>query len=94
VGYTGYAAREFMLPQYCYPIAQGDVLGFAQTLEAVLAEFGRDPRRLQQQAADYAEFLRTHYSKDVEGKSVVEAWTRLCGAGQRRETKNVTTAHV
>ena len=87
VGYTGYAAREFMLPQYCYPIAQGDVLAFAQTLEAVLAEFARDPQRLRQQASAYAEFLRTHYSKEVEGKSVVAAWSELCGTAGLRQAE-------
>lgn len=94
VGYTGYAAREFMLPQYCYPIAQGDVLGFAQTLEAVLAEFTRDPQRLQQQAADYADFLRTHYSKEVEGRSVVQAWQQLCGPTAQRQVMAPMPAHV
>ncbi len=94
VGYTGHAAREFMLPQYCYPIAQGDVLAFAQTLEAVLAEFEQDPRRLRQQAADYAAFLHTHYSKDVEGKSVVKAWGQLCGPAAQRQAVPKAQAHV
>jgi hypothetical protein len=90
VGYTGYAAREFMLPQYCYPVPQGDVLEFAQTLERVLAEYARNPQRLQQQAADYVAFLRTHYSKEVEGRSVVAAWTQLCGTSvQRRQSPQV-----
>jgi hypothetical protein len=90
VGYTGYAAREFMLPQYCYPVAQGDVLGFAQTLEGVLAEFVRDPQRLQQQAAAFAEFLRAHYAKEAESKSVVQAWNQLCGSAQRRGQGHAT----
>ena len=93
VGYTGYGAREFMLPQYCYPIAQGDVLGFAQTLEAVLSEYAHDPKRLRQQAADYTTFLRTHYSKEVEGRSVVEAWDQLCGRdAQRRIATSVAVS--
>lgn len=94
VGYTGYAAREFMLPQYCYPVAQGDVLGFAQTLEAVLTEFARDPQRLRQQAGAYAEFLRTHYSKEVEGASVVAAWGELCGAASHRQADVRAAANV
>lgn len=86
VGYTGYAAREFMLPEYCYPVAQGDVLGFAQTLEKVVAEFGRNPQRLKQQAADYVAFLRTQYGKHVESAAIVQAWQQLCGTStQRRE---------
>lgn len=85
VGYTGYAAREFMLPEYCYPIAQGDVLGFSQTLEKVVAEFELNPERFHQQAADYVEFIQNSYSKQVENKHVVAAWNSICGeVGQRR----------
>ncbi|MBC7957058.1 MAG: glycosyltransferase family 4 protein [Cytophagales bacterium] len=85
VGYTGYAAREFMLPEHCYPIAQGDVLGFAQTLEKLVCEFDANPGRLLQQAAAYSEFLQKNYSKDRESKQVVAAWNDICPQdGQRR----------
>ncbi|HEY0818652.1 MAG TPA: glycosyltransferase [Rhizobacter sp.] len=94
VGYTGYAAREFMLPQYCYPVPQGDVLEFAQTLERVLVEYSGNPQRLQQQAADYVDFLRTHYSKDAESRSVVAAWSQLCGPAAQRNQREVTVPRV
>jgi glycosyltransferase involved in cell wall biosynthesis len=84
VGYTGQAAQEFMLPEYCYPVAQGDVLGFAQTLENVMAEFDANPQRLLQQAARYAEFTCSNYSKQQEGQRVVEAWNEICGDGAQR----------
>jgi len=87
VGYTGYAASEFMLSEYCYPIAQGDVLGFARTLERVMAEFDADPQKLREQAADYAEFIRTRYSKELESSSVVDAWNQLCGPIAQRRAK-------
>jgi len=83
LGYTGYAAREFMLPEYCYPIAQGDVLGFAQTLEKVIFEFNADPQRLLRQAASYAAFLGDHYSKALEGQRVVAAWKDICPEGDQ-----------
>lgn len=84
VGYTGYAAREFMLPQYCYPVAQGDVLGFAQTLEKLVAEFDADPSRLLQQAAAYSEFIQENYSKEMESKQVVAAWNDICRQDSQR----------
>ena len=98
VGYTGYAAREFMLPEYCYPITQGDVLGFARTLERVIAEFDANPEGLRQRVANYREFLQEHYSKKVEGRQVVAAWNEICARGeQRRDDRGVsrhTTAHA
>lgn len=84
LGYTGYAAREFMLPEYCYPIAQGDVLGFAQTLETVIFEFNANPQRLLSLATSYAKFLGDHYSKSLEGQRVVAAWKDICPEGDQR----------
>ncbi len=94
IGYTGYAAREFMLPEYCYPIAQGDVLAFAKALENVILEFNNGPDRLLQQAADYAEFLRTHYSKETEGRGVVSAWKALCPQNEQRRSRQASSGRV
>jgi hypothetical protein len=84
IGYTGYAAKEFMLHQYCYPIAQGDVLGFSQTLEGLISEFNISPTRLLGQAMDYAEFLGKNYSKEIEAKRVVSAWADIFPSGEQR----------
>jgi glycosyltransferase involved in cell wall biosynthesis len=82
VGYTGYAAREFMLPQYCYPIDQGDVLTFAVRLEQLLADYSRHPGKLQRQAMDHAAFVRRRYSANREAADVVAAWSRWVGPPQ------------
>jgi Glycosyl transferases group 1 len=84
VGYTGYAAQEFMNPEYCYPIAQGDVLGFSKTLEALVLEFNTSPARLLQQAGSYAEFLGKTYSKQYEAERVVAAWAEIFPVGEQR----------
>lgn len=84
VGYTGYAAKEYMLPEYCYPIAQGDVIGFAQTLEKVIREFEANPQAVIKKTADYSAFIEENYSKKLEGKCVVAAWNEICGEGEQR----------
>jgi len=84
VGYTGYAAREYMLPEYCYPIAQGDIIGFAQTLERVIHEFDVDSEDLLKKAERYSTFIKNNYSKKLEGKYVVAAWNEICGPGGQR----------
>lgn len=76
VGYTGYAAREFMLPQYCYPIEQGNVLEFAVRLEELLAAYDQQPATLQRQAMDHATFVRERYAAGREAADVVAAWSR------------------
>jgi glycosyltransferase involved in cell wall biosynthesis len=76
VGYTGYAAREFMLPQYCYPIEQGNVLEFAARLEGLLKAYDQGPATLQRQAMDHATFVRERYAAGREAADVVAAWSR------------------
>lgn len=77
VGYTGYAAREFMREDLCHPVAQGDVLGFAQTLERVLEGHDHPGGAIQAQAQAHAAFVREHYSRQVEGDSVLRAWAQI-----------------
>lgn len=90
IGYTGYAAKEFMKPEYCYPIDQGDVIGFARTLEQVILEFNLSPTRLLRQAVDYAEFLGKNYSKELEAKRVVAAWMEIVPSSEQRRSTPAT----
>lgn len=89
VGYTGYAAREFMGPDLCHPVDQGDVLGFARTLERVLAGFDSNGGSgISAQARAHGEFVRRHYSRQVERDSVLETWAAILGGRDaRRETE-------
>src|SRR4029079_11371291 len=62
VGYTGFAAAEFMDPQYCFPVPERDVLAFAQTLEQVLRSLDADPTCYQARGESFAASLRERYS--------------------------------
>lgn len=89
VGYTGYAAREFMRPDLCHPVDQGDVLGFATILEQVLASFDSDAQVIQAKAQAHAEFVRHHYSRQAERDSVLDTWADILG-GQRVRRPSAT----
>lgn len=84
VGFCGQAAREFMRPEFCFPVDQGDVLQFAQTLERVMAQYEQDPSGLLDQSARYAEFIHKNYSLEREQNAAVEAWKSLCGPDSQR----------
>jgi glycosyltransferase involved in cell wall biosynthesis len=43
VGYPGLAGREFFDPAYCAPVAENDLLGFAQAVEAACGAYDADP---------------------------------------------------
>lgn len=80
IGYCGQAASEFMLPEYCFPIAQGDVVDFARTVEKATLEYIVNPHSIRQRASDHAKFIRDNYSISMESARVVDAWSNLCGA--------------
>ncbi|MGC4065161.1 MAG: glycosyltransferase family 4 protein [Polyangiaceae bacterium] len=78
VGYTGYAADEYLDPRYAWPVRQNDVLAFAQTLEAVVERCSREPDGLDRQREEFAALLSARYSLQREANSVLSAWRLLC----------------
>jgi hypothetical protein len=54
-------------------------MGYAQTMERVLAEYERDPTRLKQMARDAGRFVRDAYSAEAERQSIVETWQNILG---------------
>ena len=74
VGYTGFAAAEFMDPQYCFPVPERDVLAFAQTLEQVLQALDADPTRYRARGETYAASLRERYSQEEQKRTLLAAW--------------------
>ena len=43
IGFHGQGGREFFNPDYCQPIADGDLVAFASAVESAAASFERDP---------------------------------------------------
>ena len=81
VGYTGIAARQFMRPEFCHPVPQGDILAFAQTLERVLRQYDADPAPLLAQARAFAAHVHDSYSLARESEAVVAVWDELIRRG-------------
>ena len=76
-GCHGYGGREFFTADHAFPVDTGDVVGFARTVEDLLA---RDPAELEATGARAAAFIAEHYSPARERESVVAAWGALAGA--------------
>ncbi|MBI5814051.1 MAG: glycosyltransferase family 4 protein [Nitrospinae bacterium] len=74
LGFHGGGAREFMLPECAYPIPQGDISGFARTVEGVLGEYRRDPSSVLAKGKAAAELIHSRYNEANEERSVLEAW--------------------
>ena len=77
VGYDGFGAREYLTPETGYPIAFGDILGFARTVESILASWRDDPAPLEHRIASGKCLARSRYSAKAERDSVVSTWREI-----------------
>jgi hypothetical protein len=74
VGYDGFGGREYMLPEFAFPVPAADLMAFAETLERVLALHEERPEELRRRAVQAATFIRDHYSAQLEEEELLAAW--------------------
>ncbi len=77
IGYHGMGGREFLSPDVAYPIPTGDVLTFAKTVEAVLAQYPATENPLPPKGRAAAAVIREHYSPQRERDTVLRCWEQI-----------------
>jgi glycosyltransferase involved in cell wall biosynthesis len=77
IGYHGNGGREFFRPAFSHPIAVGDILGFAQTVEATIAAYAANPALIHDKGLMASQFVREHYSLKREEEGIVRFWTEM-----------------
>lgn len=94
IGYDGIGGREFLTSEYGYPIAAGDLVGFAQTIEHVLELWESDRPMVTAIGKHAAKFIRATYCQSNEESSSLEAWVnilRIRGGETLRDLANNPT---
>ena len=77
VGYDGGGGRDFLTTENSYPIAFGDILGYARTVEGTLQAFRADASELERRIAAGQRLARSKHSDTCARDSVVSAWWRI-----------------
>jgi len=77
VGYHGWGGREFFKSEFSYPVADGDIIGFARHVEEVIKRYDCDPEAVLEKGRRAAEFIRQTYSPEREEQELVSAWERV-----------------
>jgi len=77
VGYDGQGGREFITPQYAFPIDSGDIIGFAATAERVIRMLREDPQSLAEMARRASEFVLGTYTPKREEEDILQVWRHL-----------------
>jgi len=85
IGYHGRGGREFFTPDHGFPIEAGDILGFATTVERVLADLRHNPEPLLQITKRAAAFIRETYSPERERQDILDAWRQILELRDQRQ---------
>lgn len=84
-GYDGGGGREYLRPELSYPVADGDIRGFVETVEQIIHARRSDPAQVEEQARAAARFVADNYSLAREESDVTSFWRDL--TGRRRAWK-------
>jgi len=93
VGYDGFGGREYLLPDFAFPVPSGDRLAFAQTLERVLSLHKERPSELRDRAGQAASYVAETYSPAREEEELLGAWEHVL-ASLAQSTPELNTLNV
>jgi hypothetical protein len=77
IGYHGNAGKEFYKEDFSFPIAAGDIMTYARTLENVLSLYDLHPEDLMKCGERASDFIRTHYSLEKEKNDLLTSWNYI-----------------
>jgi len=84
IGYDGFGGREYFKPEFSYPVPEGDVVAFVQTIERAMEDYRRDPDGFLTKGRLASEFVARNYSLRREEEDVIAFWTGLSKEPARR----------
>ncbi len=77
VGYTGVGGEEYFGTNTGLPIADGDIVAFADTLIDVVTEYDSDPTRLDTLRHGAAKYISERYNSETMKKTLLSAWREI-----------------
>ena len=80
VGNHGFAGREFFRPEFCTAVDTGDVLAFAQAVEAVVGNEAGHPGWCAERGRQASDFILKEYTQTREVREVARLYASLSGA--------------
>jgi hypothetical protein len=79
VGYHGNGGREFLLPDFAYPVPTADLLAFAAAVETALDLHRNDGEAFRRRARAGAAFIAERHAPEREEADLVAAWRAILG---------------
>lgn len=74
VGYTGVGGEEYFQIDKGFPIPDGDIVRFSETVEEIVAEYDGNPQRIDKLRNNAADFVSKEYNISRMRNSVINTW--------------------
>jgi glycosyltransferase involved in cell wall biosynthesis len=87
IGYHGFSGREFLLPEFSSPVEPGDLLTFAQMVEAALRQENANPGWCQDKGRQASAFIHQAYSPEREREDVRDLYARFLRRAARGQER-------
>jgi hypothetical protein len=77
IGYHGMGGKEFFRPDFSYPVAHGDIVSFAQTVEKVIELYHHDKNIMIKKGKSASEYILANYSTQRQEKELLRVWSNI-----------------
>lgn len=80
VGFHAGGGREFMKPEFSFPVPCGEVITYAETVESVLIEYDQAPHRFAAMGKAASDYVLSTYTPQRETEDVISFWRNIVPA--------------
>ncbi|WP_174484060.1 glycosyltransferase [methanotrophic endosymbiont of Bathymodiolus puteoserpentis (Logatchev)] len=77
IGYHGWGGEEFFKSEHSFPINDGDIIHFADTIEKVIQAYNNDNSFFLKERKQAADFISKVYSLENEKQALISAWKTI-----------------
>lgn len=77
IGFTGGGGDEYFDPSWSFPISDGNLPRFVETIRTVAASCRDDPERMQSMARTAAEMVSSRYRPDAQRRALLDAFGHI-----------------
>jgi len=77
IGYTGRGGKEYFKPEFSFPVEDGDIIGFAKTVEKVIKQYEKNKTPLLKKGLEASTYILKRYSLEREEHSIVNTWENI-----------------
>lgn len=77
IGYSGRGGKEYLKPEFSYPVKDMDIIGFVEEIEKVINEYGQDREGILSKGKKASEYVLNVYSMEMEEEDIVGFWKQI-----------------